>query len=79
MFMALRLPARGAASTVISYGLDISSYFRDPMALTDSSSRSASRPRSVCRAGGLVVNTIVNGIVGALGWALGALLPVRDR
>jgi hypothetical protein len=29
----------------------------------------------VARVGGLVVNTIVNGIVGALGWALGALLP----
>jgi hypothetical protein len=31
------------------------------------------------RVGGLVVNTILNGITGALGWALGGLLPVRDR
>ena len=29
------------------------------------------------RAGGLVVNTILNGIAGALGWALGGLLPGR--
>jgi hypothetical protein len=27
------------------------------------------------RAGGLVVNTLLNGIAGALGWAMGALLP----
>ena len=27
------------------------------------------------RVGGLVVNTLLNGIVGAIGWALGALLP----
>jgi len=27
------------------------------------------------RAGGLVVNTILNVIVGALGWAMGAALP----
>ena len=31
----------------------------------------------VFRAGGLVVNTILNGIAGALGWALGGLLPSR--
>ena len=31
------------------------------------------------RAGGLVVNTILNGIMGALGYALGGLLPVRER
>ena len=31
------------------------------------------------RAGGLVVNTILNGIAGALGWALGGLLPARER
>ena len=29
------------------------------------------------RAGGLVVNTMLNGIPGALGWALGGLLPRR--
>jgi len=33
----------------------------------------------VARVGGLVVNTIVNGILGAVGWALGGLLPVRER
>ncbi len=31
------------------------------------------------RAGGLVVNTILNGIAGALGWALGGLLPPARR
>jgi hypothetical protein len=29
------------------------------------------------RAVGLVVNTLLNGIAGALGWALGALLPPK--
>ena len=80
MFMALRLPARGAAldggllrprrSRAIS-----TTRWRS----TDSSSRSGSPPPSGSAAGGLVVNTILNGIAGALGWALGALLPVRDR
>ena len=31
------------------------------------------------RAGGLVVNALLNGIAGALGWALGGLLPARDQ
>jgi hypothetical protein len=30
------------------------------------------------RAGGLVVNAFLNGIAGALGWALGGLLPRGD-
>jgi hypothetical protein len=29
----------------------------------------------VIRTSGLVANTILNGIAGALGWALGGLLP----
>jgi hypothetical protein len=29
----------------------------------------------VIRMGGLVVNTLANGIVGMIGWALGGLLP----
>jgi hypothetical protein len=30
------------------------------------------------RAGGLMVNTLLNGIAGALGWALGGLLRARE-
>jgi hypothetical protein len=29
------------------------------------------------RAGGVVVNTLVTGIAGAIGWALGGLLPAQ--
>ena len=78
-FMALASQLVILLSTVISYGLDIPSYFRDPMALTRQSEPIGFGAAMVARAGGLVVNTIVNGILGALGWALGGLLPDRQR
>ena len=75
MFMAFVSQLVILLSTVISYGLDIPSYFREPMALTRQTEAIGFGAAMLARAGGLVVNTILNGIMGALGWALGALLP----
>jgi hypothetical protein len=66
-------------ATVLSYLLGIRSYFNHPTALN------RLPPDAVVplgqallfRLGGLVVNTLLNGVVGALGWALGGLLPPR--
>ena len=65
-------------STVVSYGLGISSYFNNPMALNRQLEPIGLMGALGFRAGGLVVNTILNGIAGALGWALGGLLPTRE-
>ena len=75
MFMAVVSQLVIWLSTVASYVLDIPSYFSNPMALNRPAG-TASLPAAMgFRAGGLVVNTILNGIAGALGWALGGLLP----
>jgi len=66
-------------STAVSYGLDISSYFNNPMALARQTEAIGFGPAMVARVGGLVVNSIGNAILGALGWGLGGLLPARER
>jgi hypothetical protein len=63
-------------STVASYGLGLETYFNNPRAL-QSTVPLAFGPAMVVRLGGLVGNSIFAGIGGALGWALGALLPER--
>ncbi len=79
MFMAVVSQIVVLLSTAVSYGLDIPSYFSEPMALNRQSDAIGFGAAMGFRAGGLVVNTILNGIVGALGWALGGLLPTRER
>ena len=79
MFMALVSQVVILLSTAASYGLDIPSYFSEPMALNRQADPIGFLPAMGFRAGGLVVNTILNGITGALGWALGGLLPSRQR
>jgi hypothetical protein len=64
-------------STVLSYALGIDSYFSNPMALNRQAEPVGMAAALGFRAGGLVVNTMLNGIAGALGWALGGLLPRR--
>jgi hypothetical protein len=64
------------AATVFSYLVGIQSAFNHPMALNQVGVTSV--PFGVAlgvRAGGIVVNTLVTGIGGAIGWALGGLLP----
>jgi hypothetical protein len=79
MFLALVSQVVILLLTAASYGLGISSYFNEPMALNRQTDPIAFGAAMGFRAFGLVVNTILNGITGALGWALGGLLPVRQR
>ena len=62
--------------TVASYGLGLSTYFVHPTALEATDAVSFGRALLV-RLVGLVGNSIFAGILGALGWALGSLLPER--
>lgn len=76
MFMAVVAQLVILLSTAASYGLGIPSYFSHPTALNQLEAVSFAQAMGL-RAGGLVVNTLLNGIAGALGWALGGLLPGR--
>jgi hypothetical protein len=77
MFMALVSQLVILLATAASYGLGVSSYFNEPMALSREPAPLGFAAAMGFRAGGLVVNTILNGIAGSLGWALGGLLPAR--
>ena len=79
MYMAFVSQLVVLLSTVASYALGISSYFNNPMALNRQVEPLGFAAALGFRAGGLVVNTLLNGIAGALGWSLGGLLPVRER
>ena len=79
MFMALVSQLVVLTSTAASYVLGISSYFNQPLAISGQPEPLGFAAALGFRAVGLVVNTLINGIAGALGWALGGLLPVRDR
>ena len=79
MFMALVSQIVILLSTAASYAFDVPSYFSEPMALNRQADSIGFGAAMGFRAGGLVVNTILNGITGALGWALGGLLPARER
>jgi hypothetical protein len=61
-------------ATVVSYLAGIESYFNHPLALNQPQAVGLGQALGI-RLGGLVVNTLSSGITGALGWALGALLP----
>ena len=79
MFQALVSQVVILLLTALSYGLGISSYFNEPLAVSGRVAPLGFAAALGFRAVGLVVNTILNGITGALGWALGGLLPVRQR
>ncbi len=65
-------------STVVSYLFGIQSYFNHPAALNQPAPVPFG-PALGIRLGGLVANTLTNGIAGALGWAMGGLLPVSKE
>jgi len=77
MYMAFVSQLVILLSTAASYLLGIDSYFSNPMALNRQTDLVSFGAAMGFRAMGLVVNTILNGIAGALGWALGGLLPNR--
>jgi hypothetical protein len=79
MFMAFASQLVILASTVISYAFGISSYYGEPIAINRQTEAIAFAPAVGFRLVGVVVNTLLNGIIGALGWALGGLLPERPR
>ena len=62
------------ASTFVSYALDVDSYFRAPRALNVEAPIGMAQAMLV-RTGGLVANSLSASIAGALGWAMGGLLP----
>jgi hypothetical protein len=79
MYMAVVSQLVILLSTAVSYLFGIDSYFSNPMALNRQANPVTFGAAMGFRAGGLVVNTILNGIAGALGWALGGLLPRRSE
>lgn len=78
MYMAFVSQVVILVSTAASYLLGISSYFNHPTALNQPEAVTFGLALGI-RVFGLVVNTLLNGITGALGWALGGLLPERGR
>jgi hypothetical protein len=76
MFMAVVAQFVILLSTVVSFAFGIPSYFSHPTALNQPEAVGLGQALLI-RAGGLVVNTLLNGIAGSLGWALGGLLPPR--
>ena len=63
-------------ATALSYALGLDTYFTHPTALNVEAAIPMGEAM-VRRASGLVGNTISSGIIGGLGWALGALLPEK--
>ncbi len=61
-------------ATVASYALGLHTYFNDPTAL-NAAAEVPFGTAIVTRFGGLVVNPILAGIAGAIGWAMGGVLP----
>ena len=63
-------------ATALSYLVGIQSAFNNPLALNQPGVASVPFGAAMgIRAGGVVVNTLATGIAGAIGWALGGLLP----
>jgi hypothetical protein len=62
------------ASTVLSYALGLETYFNHPTALNEERAIGFA-PALGTRLLGLFANTLSCAVVGALGWALGGLLP----
>ena len=64
------------SATALSYALGIDTYFTHPTALNVPAPIPVGEAM-IRRASGLIGNTIFSGIIGALGWALGGLLPEK--
>lgn len=60
--------------TGLSYGLGLHTYFNHPTAMNVEAPIGVGEAMAR-RLGGLLFNTLSSGIIGALGWSLGAVLP----
>jgi hypothetical protein len=65
-------------STAASYAFGIDSYFSNPAAL-DPKGAVGFAQAMLIRTAGLVGNTILSGIAGALGWVMGVALPSSSK
>ena len=74
MLLAFCAQAVILVATGLSYGLGLHTYFNHPTALNVETAIPAGEAM-LRRLGGLVFNTLSSGIIGALGWILGAILP----
>jgi len=64
------------ASTVASYAIGQQTYFNHPMALNpDLIGPVPLATALLIRAGGMVVNVLIGGVLGAIGWTFGGTLP----
>jgi hypothetical protein len=67
------------AATLLSYALGLHTYFNEPTALLGPDGAALAEvpfgQAMLTRLGGLIVNPILTGIAGAIGWAMGGLLP----
>src|SRR5688500_8972970 len=61
-------------STLVSYSLDMTTYFNHPTAL-NVAERIPMAQAMTTRATALLIGPILNSIAAAIGWALGGLLP----
>lgn len=61
-------------ATLASYALGVESYFTHPTALQAEAPLPMTRAL-LLRAGGLIAGPVTNVFAGAIGWAMGALLP----
>lgn len=64
-------------ATVISYLVGAETYFNNPIALNTAAAVALGQA-VVIRAGGLVVNVILNSIAALIGWLLGGLIPGKS-
>jgi len=64
------------AATLLSYAFGLQTFFNHPTALNVVGVAEVPFGQAMLsRVGGLIVNPILTGIAGAIGWALGGLLP----
>lgn len=61
-------------ATMISYALGLDTFFNNPTALNQDAAVPLAQA-VVIRARGLVILPVITGVMGAIGWALGGLLP----
>jgi hypothetical protein len=62
-------------ATLVSFAAGVTTFFNHPQALVGQNDPVSIGVALGARAGGLVVNSILASIAGAIGWVLGALLP----